>query len=338
MSQQRKITLYLPLNQPSQREMLGVHRSLPNDIKSQARQQQHPLNLLTRLLALCKRYVLPHQTPERELLNWFGYGHSPGLPVAQVTGRWDGLGDHLFWLRADPVLWQPGSEGGFMDVSVSQTLTRHQAYQLGANINELLEGNGMELLTPCPHRWYIGSAQPFAISTYSPTEVDGQEISAYLPYGPHASRWRAWLTEVQMLLEQNSLNAYRIYEGKPPINSLWLWGEGRLKPGDAIPNYSVISNDSLAQGLADLQGCVYRDMPTSYQSLNETLNWQHLMVVMQPQDDSFWQNWLQNWLKPIMAQLQNGHIKHLSIYCGGDERYELRGHWWNRYRIARYCQ
>jgi hypothetical protein len=73
--------------------------------------------------------------------------------------------------------------------------------------------------------------------------------------------WRSALTEAQMMLASHEVNQARAAAGKPPINSVWFWGEG-VKPRDVAKRYSVVhANDAFARGLGALTGADVRTLP-----------------------------------------------------------------------------
>ena len=48
-----------------------------------------------------------------------------------------------------------------------------------------------------------------------------------------SNHWQGFLTETQMFLSSNQLNQQRINEDLPPINGLWVWGQGQMKQSKA---------------------------------------------------------------------------------------------------------
>ncbi|MGZ7354524.1 hypothetical protein ACXWRX_09325, partial [Streptococcus pyogenes] len=72
----------------------------------------------------------------------------------------------------------------------------------------------------------------------------------HLPQGPQGRRWRVLINEAQVLLHQHPLNAERRAKGLPPVNSLWLWGAGRLPAQVRGAFEGVIGDDLLLAALA----------------------------------------------------------------------------------------
>ena len=62
------------------------------------------------------------------------------------------------------------------------------------------------------------------------------------------------LNEIQVLLHQHPLNAARRARGLTPVNSLWLWGGGRLPAVSTSKLHGVIGDDLLLRALAARAG------------------------------------------------------------------------------------
>ena len=71
-------------------------------------------------------------------------------------------------------------------------------------------------------------ANPDCLRSPTPDEVLGEDLFAHLPEGDLGRRWRALLTEAQVVLHNHPWNAMRASLGKPAVNSLWFWGAGAL--------------------------------------------------------------------------------------------------------------
>lgn len=84
----------------------------------------------------------------------------------------------------------------------------------------------------------------------TPEQALGEDLFEHLPQGADGRRWRVLINEVQVLLHQHPLNAERRTRGLPPINSLWLWGGGRLPAVVRTTLAGVIGDDVLLGALA----------------------------------------------------------------------------------------
>ena len=66
-----------------------------------------------------------------------------------------------------------------------------------------------------------------AMDTTPPHDLIGQEYQPYLPKGEGAGELLGVMEESRRILADAILNRKREACGKPPANSLWLWGQGR---------------------------------------------------------------------------------------------------------------
>ncbi len=64
-------------------------------------------------------------------------------------------------------------------------------------------------------------------TTTPPHDIIGREYSPYLPQGEGAREINAIMEHSRAILEDALVNKKRIASGKPPANSLWLWGQGK---------------------------------------------------------------------------------------------------------------
>ncbi len=116
---------------------------------------------------------------------------------------------------------------------------------------------GFQLDAPHPARWYLRLPEGTKLPALAgPDEALGEDLFAALPQGDDAAarRWRALITEVQVVLHQHPRNRERAAQGKPAINALWFWGAGRLPTSVQSRYLHVRSRDALLQGLARMAG------------------------------------------------------------------------------------
>ncbi len=110
---------------------------------------------------------------------------------------------------------------------------------------------GFLLDAPTPSRWYLRLSPDAKLPDFAPPDVAiGDDLFEHLPAGESGRRWRALLTEAQVLLHQHPWNEGRVASGKPAINSLWFWGGGVLPHAVTSPHRQVRSRESLLRALA----------------------------------------------------------------------------------------
>ncbi len=140
-------------------------------------------------------------------------------------------------------------------------LDDEEARTLAAAANRWLSEDGLELVVAHADAWRIDAHDDRARATLadfaalrapSARVASGRNISAWLPQGETASRWRAFENLVQMAWHEHPLNEDRIREGRLPVSSVWL--EGRAGAASARPFESVRTDDPAVAGLARRAG------------------------------------------------------------------------------------
>ena len=130
----------------------------------------------------------------------------------------------------------------------------------------------------------------------------------------------ALLTEIQMLLHAHPVNEAREARGEPAVNSLWLWGAGRMPRAAQGPWRSVAAGDPVALGLARLAGMRRFDLPASAQAWLEQLpgEGRHLALLdtlrappaleQQAEYEEGVEALERLWFAPLLAALRAGRI------------------------------
>lgn len=183
---------------------------------------------------------------------------TPGDWSAAALTREVDAGDAAggFWLRADPANIVPDMQGARLMASAETLrLEPEDVAALLPALQPLFAGFGFQLDAPAPSRWYLRLPEDTPLPAFSdPEAVLGDDLFSHLPEGEHGRRWRALLTEAQVVLHQHPWNDQRLAEGKRAVNSLWFWGGGGLPESVRTPHAQVRSRDALLQGLAKAAG------------------------------------------------------------------------------------
>ncbi|HYG08161.1 MAG TPA: phosphoglycerate mutase [Stenotrophomonas sp.] len=193
------------------------------------------------------------QAGERaQLQRHFSMAQAP-WPVAALTRQLDaGDAAGASWLRADPAYVVPDMTGArMMAYGEALGLEAEDAAALLPDLRPLFADAGFVLDAPDPARWYLRLSPEAQLPEFAAPEAAlGEDLFAHLPQGEAGRRWRALLTESQVVLHQHPWNRQRAARGKPAINSLWFWGGGRLPETVASTHMQVRSRDSLLRALA----------------------------------------------------------------------------------------
>ncbi len=283
---------------------------------------------LCRLLSRAQSAPLGASGFEATLCQLFGLLAESGrdLPLAALRRLSDAGDADGYWLCADPVHLRADLNQVVLAATADElAIERGEAAQLAAAFNATFADDGLHLDTPDPHRWYLRLDQPARIITTPLAEARGRNINPLLPRGADAGRWHTLLTEIQMLLHGNPVNAAREAAGRTTINCLWLWGGGDLPTGLAAPAAECYAAGAVARGLIRQAGLAQQAPPA------DAADWQagnpagDQFVVLEggralAADGDFgnWSHWLEtlahDWLAPLENLLRHGRLSSLTLY------------------------
>lgn len=159
-----------------------------------------------------------------------------------------------------------------------------------------------------------------------------------------------WLNEIQMFLHGHPLNERRQAAGKPVINSLWLWGGGRLARTGHSDFTGAWSDNPLATGLARAAGLPVHPLPTGLADIlrlaspgtRQLAVLDNLLPPVLYEDSEGWRESMlaleANWFAPLRAALGR-QIKTLTIVAPtiyGELNYTLQANdRWKFWRKSR---
>ena len=256
-------------------------------------------------------------------LNLLGEG---GAPATQV------------WLHADPVCMQADMDHAILFDAQSLQLADHEADQLLAELNAHFAQDGVALRRGSASHWYLSLTAHSEFVTSTLHDVVGRNVNQFLPTGSDAAHWKRFMNEAQMLLHASEVNQQREARGHLPVNSLWLWGEGRLSANASTvtsPFNLVLSNNASARGLARINNVDCESVPSDVTATIELLaQVDHPCLVL---DDLFssvsygdvavWQQQLSvlhdTWLQPLLRHAAKNHLPVHLYVCNGSS-YQLR--------------
>lgn len=277
----------------------------------------------------------------------FGLGGRQ-LPVAAVSrfGEPDGGTAHVgeyCWLRADPVHLRIDTHTARLFGGHVLALEAEEARSLVARLNEHFRDDGLRFEAPVPNRWYIATEETIRLDSHPAHRVAGRNIDEFLPRGEHATRWRQWLNEAQMLLHDAPVNADRERRGLLPVNSFWPWGAGRLPPDplETVPT-AVHAEDPVTLGLARLGDVPAQPLPLSGTDW-EPAEGRNLVVttaLLEPLVNGDIEGWLEEvdrfghqWLQPVADMLEAQWLEEIGLAVDGPVWYRLRRpHRWRLWR------
>lgn len=302
------------------------------------------LPALETLLARAQPENLQTETLEAWLCKAFGVADQS---IAAITLLADGMepGDFC-WLRADPVHVHLQRDQMILQADVQ--LSGDEAAQLCASLNTYfsesdfpgaaLSGAGLRFFAPHPQRWYLRLEHAPDMTTRPVSQVAGRNVYAHLPQGPDALNWHGVFNEIQMLFFENAVNLARDARGDLPVNSVWLWGEGRAAGQLAQPFDQVYGDSHLAAAFAHAAGIPHAALPDDGRNLlgqdgkAVLLVWEGLHRAIQHGDLHAWRISLQRFEQccaaPLLAAMRSGRIAQITLDA-------LNGHAAGRFILTR---
>lgn len=257
-----------------------------------------------------------------------GFGVAPFMRLADTGER-----DAGFYLRADPVHLAPDRDQLVMlPLSVLQ-VQADEARALAETFNRSYATEGYRLETPHPERWYLRVPVPLMCVTHEPIVVAGRSVFEFMPEGEAGQRLRQLMNEVQMLFHEQPVNLAREGAGRPSINSLWLWGGGRLPQVPITGPDRVLTDIPLVAGLA-----LYAESNYSAWTgiLNKPLEYEDQLIAIDCSNESALMQIEDQLAVPLLRALRQGQMDALLIYTGNQRchrvsRTSLRKFWrWRR--------
>lgn len=254
----------------------------------------------------------PRRAFEHALADHFGLDDAPfgALRLLGEAGRKQVDDGH--WLCADPVHLRFHHERIVLADAGAFDLEIDEAHAITAALNSEFADIG-RFHVATARRWYLqlnaAVNEKFApISTIAGRRLDSDLTDKNGPLN-------RWLNEVQMFLHGHPVNERRQAEGKPAVNSLWLWGGGPL-PDVPAPHFSAVCSDNpLATGLALAAGVEALPCPDSLGALladsapNDTLLvvLDSLLPPVLTENSEDWRNAFaaleRDWFVPLRAAL-----------------------------------
>jgi hypothetical protein len=284
------------------------------------------LPALETLLGRGRRVRIPGSSLERWLAG--RYHLADGLPLAPFSLRGDGGEPGAdCWMRADPVHLRLHGDRLILADASRLAVTPDEAREFVAALNSHFAGDGISFVAARPQRWYVRTGNEARLHTTPTSEAAGRSIEAILPRGDDSARWRRVINEAQMLLHEHPGNAAREQEGRPAVNSVWIWGAGNeRKPGAAFD--ALWGEDPVAVGLAAASGGTAQPLPASGAPLLESgRGGTHLAVLSLPAtaygELAEWREALtaleRSWAAVLLGGLWNAALESLTLHGLGPD-------------------
>lgn len=252
-------------------------------------------------------------------------------PLAALTRRVDAAdAEGACWLRADPAHIRPGINGAtLLACGDALALTAHEAEALQRPLRPLFGDAGFPIDAPVPTHWYLRLPREAQLPEFAePAEALGGDVFEHLPEGDAGRRWRALLSEAQVILHNHPASAARAAAGKPAVNSLWFWGGGVLPDSLASPHARLQSDEEVVRALAHGVAAVERPAQRYARPVDDVL-----VDLRQLRELAAFER---DWLLPALGDVAAGALARLHLdFADGLIADFARGQRWRFWRRPR---
>ncbi|MGD8378580.1 MAG: hypothetical protein PVI37_07245 [Gammaproteobacteria bacterium] len=269
---------------------------------------------------------------------------------APAQGALAALGDSVEagdrpWFRAEPVHLQVATDHLVLQDSTVLALADDEAVALIEAFNAFFEDDQARLVRGHSGAWYLSPGWLPDIRVAPLAAVIGRNIYPHMPSGPDAARWRSFLSEIEMLLHQQPVNAMREARGLPTVNSLWCWGGGHLpEQVAALPWDRLLSDDPAWRGLAELAGVPTASLPrdaADWLSREPAACERVILSGLELAAGHGSESWAETlermdseWFSPLLVALREAELERLWLDIDGEgwevHRRDLRRFWRRR--------
>jgi hypothetical protein len=254
------------------------------------------------------------------------------LPAAALTRSLDAKdAATALWLRADPawvmadaVTLRLMASGGALQLSDADSAA------LAGALKPLFGDAGFPLEATTPLRWYLRCPPGAQLPVFSPVDAAlGDDVARHLPQGDAGKRWEYLLNEAQVILHHHAVNAERARRGQAPVNSLWIWGGGKLPDWVRTRFTDVRSDDDIVRALgAQAKVAV---APLSQGLADDFDDDLRMLVDLGMSRDVAALE--RDWLQPLQRALAERKVEAVELHFAGGESYRYRHR--HRWRIWR---
>lgn len=266
--------------------------------------------------------VLPERTELlAEILDVIGLPYPrEGLGALRMWGQ---TGDRpTVWIAAaDPVYLEPQLDRLYLH---ALTRDRVQPAELRLLIDHLQDtlavdtGFGFARLGDCG---YLCAQQALNVAAVPAYLVDNEVPSRFLPEGDGAATFRNLQSEIEMALHDHEVNQRRVADGKPPVNSLWLWGGGMAPERESRSLPPLFANDPLLHGYWESANGVADLWPGAMADVLATCDSGFVAVTPSRQIDSAF---LVDCLNTLRAALQSDRVSQATLMFRDRRRANIR--------------
>ena len=216
-------------------------------------------------------------------------------------------------------------------------LDAEEVEAIGATLREHFSAAGHLFVDDARGSWLWSSARDVQCTSVEPSVAADCNLREVMPAGRDGPEVCKLMNEVQMLLHEHPVNERRVARGQVTVNSLWLWGFGRVgEPTTVLPR--MFSDDEWLQGLARLHGAPCGSPPELAQALEAgsgavAVGWARpagsrtTVAALEEVESAFF--------RPARDAVASGRVDQVDLLLGGHALRVVRGDRWRFWRRRR---
>lgn len=263
------------------------------------------------------------------LRNWLATQH---VPLAALG--WLGAGGTLplpgSLFRATPAHLVAGMHDLVLFSGDAIKITREERQRLACDIAAFLDGAPEFVMLH--DQLFLHARQALDVQTVFLHEAQGKAVRANLPNGRDAPRVHAWMNELQMFLHDHPVNRDRRARALPPINGLWLDGEGPLSNSTALADVRVFADSLVMRGLGVIAGGAERrdDVPSFLpHDGHHIVEYSMCVTAVDADDAEAWRESVmrisEQCLQPVLDWLRQNSSAEAALHAGDGKVRTLHG-------------
>lgn len=232
---------------------------------------------------------------------------------------WGQTGDRpTVWIAAaDPVYLEPRLDHLCLHALQDTALSPAELGALFDYLQERLAGHeryGFARVGACG---YVRANTPMPTSELPAAVIDHELPNDYLPVDKSGS-YHSLRGEVEMALHDHAVNLERQSAGKPPVNSLWLWGGGFAPEQETVPMPPLFAENPVLRGYWFSKTGVVADWPGSIEACLEA---SVAGFVAQPSPGE--SGWLERSLNALQLAVKSGRVSSATLLLGRQAALQL---------------
>jgi hypothetical protein len=217
-------------------------------------------------------------------------------------------------------------------------INKSEADSLVSLLNDFFRRDGLNIWCKDPRRWFVEGLDHTIYAGTSPTKLTGTPLEPDMASRKALGDLGRIMTEAQMVLHDCEVNKRRLCEGKPPVNSIWLWGAGEQPLVSKPKITAVFTNDHFSKSCAKFSSLAVGSVEDIDLSMIQS-GARGLVAI--PPKYNLWQTnqILQRVIKYAVSSLKSGELTKLLIVSDRDtfllDRRMLRRFWKRKKSLMR---